>query len=37
MMFGPFEAPILVRGVNQQFSTSDGSGIVSDEALEFEL
>ena len=36
-MFGPFEVPILVKSDTQQFSTSDGSGIVSDEALELEL
>ena len=36
-MFGPCEASILVKSVTQQFSTSDGSGIVSDEALELEL
>ena len=36
-MIGRCEAPILVKSVTQQFSTSDGSGIVSDEALELEL
>ena len=36
-MFGPFEAPILVKSVTQQFYTSDGSAIVPDEALELEL
>ena len=37
MIFGPFEVLILVKSVTQLISTSDGSGIVSDEALELEL
>ena len=36
-MFGWFEAPILIKSVIQQFSTSDGSGIMPDEALDLEL
>ena len=36
-MFGPCEAAIFVKRVIQQFSMSDGSGVVSDEALKLEL